>query len=116
MNRRECGARGETLALAYLQKRGYALVAKNYRALRCEVDLILRDGETLVFAEVKARASSAYGLAREAVTPAKQRNIIKAAEVYLASHGLAEACVRFDVLEVDLVTGFVTHIPGAFTL
>ena len=98
MNRREYGARGETLALAYLQKRGYALVAKNYRALRCEVDLILRDGETLVFAEVKARASSTYGLGREAVTPAKQRNIIKAAEVYLASHGLAEACVRFDVL------------------
>ena len=50
------------------------------------------------------------------MTPAKQRNIIKAAEVYLAAHSLAEACVRFDVLEVDLVTGFVTHIPGAFTL
>lgn len=116
MNRQERGAQGEAFALSYLQKRGYALLAKNFRALRCEVDLILRDGETIVFAEVKARTSAAYGLGREAVTPAKQRNIAKAAEAYLAAHSLAEASVRFDVLEVDLMSNSVTHIPGAFTL
>ena len=98
MNRRELGALGEALALRYMQERGFVLLAKNYRALRCEIDLVLRDGKTIVFAEVKTRAaSSAYGLGREAVTAAKQRNIAKAAEV-------------------DAANNSVTHIPGAFTL
>ena len=55
MNRRELGALGEALALRYMQERGFVLLAKNYRALRCEIDLVLRDGKTIVFAEVKTR-------------------------------------------------------------
>ena len=117
MNRRELGALGEALALRYMQERGFVLLAKNYRALRCEIDLVLRDGKTIVFAEVKTRtASSAYGLGREAGTAAKQRNIAKAAAAYLAAYSLYDACVRFDVLEVDAANNSVTHIPGAFTL
>ena len=117
MNRRELGALGEALALRYMQERGFVLLAKNYRALRCEIDLVLRDGKTIVFAEVKTRAaSSAYGLRSEAVTAAKQRNIAKAAAAYLAAYSLYDACVRFDVLEVDAANNSVTHIPGAFTL
>ena len=98
MNRRELGALGEALALRYMQERGFVLLAKNYRALRCEIDLVLRDGKTIVFAEVKTRAASS------------------AAAAYLAAYSLHDACVRFDVLEVDAANNSVTHIPGAFTL
>lgn len=115
MNKQVSGARGEALALSYMQAQGCTLLAKNYRAERCEVDLILREGETVIFAEVKARMPSSYGLGREAVTAQKQRNIIKAAQAYIAAHGLYEAYIRFDVLEVDLANNSLTHIPGAFT-
>ncbi|MBE5784573.1 MAG: YraN family protein [Clostridiales bacterium] len=116
MNNRERGAKGETLALAYMKKQGYVLLARNFRAARCEVDLILKKEGMIVFAEVKARSGSSYGLGREAVTGAKQHNIITAAQVYLSEKGLFESDIRFDVLEVDLLTGEVGHIPSAFTL
>ena len=116
MSNRKRGAKGEAVAAAYMQKLGYTVLSRNYRAGRCEIDLILKRDETIVFAEVKARTTAAYGLGREAVTPAKQHNIIKAAQVYLAANGLYEAPVRFDVLEVDLFTAAVTHIPAAFSL
>ena len=116
MNRKKSGIQGEALALAYLLKQGYNLLAKNYRAERCEVDLILRDGDTIAFVEVKARANAAYGLGREAVTKKKQQNIIKVAQAYLAACGMEDANARFDVVEVDLAANTVAHIPGAFTL
>ena len=98
---------------------GFALHAGARLCFACKKlsGFALRDGKTIVFAEVKTRAaSSAYGLGREAVTAAKQRNIAKAAAAYLAAYSLYDACVRFDVLEVDAANNSVTHIPGAFTL
>lgn len=112
--RRERGAGGEDAALAFFQKKGFVLLERNYRALRCEIDLIMRDGDTTVFIEVKARTGSSFGTGREAVTPQKQRNIIKAATAYAAGHGLLEAKLRFDVAEVALPWGGVTHIVNAF--
>lgn len=116
MNNRERGAKGERIALAYMERQGYTLLKKNFRAERCEVDLILEQGGTLVFAEVKARSGSGYGFGREAVTPAKQRNIITGAQAYLLQTNRFEADIRFDVLEVDLLTEKVEHIKDAFTL
>lgn len=116
MSNRERGAKGEAIAAAYMCRQGYTVLQRNYRAGRCEIDLILKQGETIVFAEVKARTTGAYGLGREAVTPAKQHNIIKAAQAYLAANGLYEAPIRFDVLEVELFTNAVNHIPAAFML
>ncbi len=116
MTNRERGAKGEAAALSFMETQGYDLLAKNYRAARCEVDLILKKDNMLIFAEVKARSGSKYGLGREAVTPAKQRNIITAAQMYLAENGAFESNIRFDVLEVDLLTETVLHIPNAFTL
>lgn len=112
--RRVLGNAGEDAALKYLKKRGYALLARNYRAVRCELDLVMREGETVVFVEVKARASARYGLGREAVTAAKRENILRAAKHYLMEHKLFEAPVRFDVAEYDPATGEVAHIPNAF--
>ncbi|MEN6470507.1 MAG: YraN family protein [Clostridiaceae bacterium] len=112
--KRVLGNLGEDAALAYFKKRGYALSARNYRAERCEIDLILREGACTVFVEVKARSSGRYGLGREAVTAAKQNNILRAAKHYLMENVLFEAPVRFDVAEFDPATGHIEHIKNAF--
>ncbi|MCE5234689.1 MAG: YraN family protein [Eubacteriales bacterium] len=112
--KRVLGNLGEDAALAYFKKRGYALCARNYRAERCEIDLILREGACTVFVEVKARSSGRYGLGREAVTAAKQNNILRAAKHYLMENVLFEAPVRFDVAEFDPATGHIEHIKNAF--
>ncbi|MDR0841184.1 MAG: YraN family protein [Christensenellaceae bacterium] len=116
MDKRASGIRGEALAQGYLAGQGYRLRCCNYRASRCEVDIIAEFEGVLVFAEVKARYGDRYGLGREAVTIAKQRHIIQVAQAYIAEQDLYDMPVRFDVLEVDLTSGRVEHIPGAFTL
>ncbi len=114
MNKQEKGRAGENAALASLIKKGYVLLWRNYRAARCEIDLVMEDEETLVFLEVKARYGEAYGHGREAVTPAKQRNIIKAAQHFALSHAMTQRFMRFDVVEVDLLNKTVCHIKDAF--
>lgn len=115
MSTRSSGARGEELACAYLQGLGFKLIQKNYRAGRYEVDLIMRQGETLVFVEVKARTGKGSILGREAVNRTKQRHILVAAQMYMQQNHAFDETVRFDVAEVDLLNGEVIHIPAAFT-
>lgn len=110
----ERGKYGEDIALEFLLKKGYAYRARNYRAGRCEIDLILMDGGVLVFAEVKLRSGSQYGRGREAVNLNKQRNIIKAAQVYAAENGLTDVFMRFDVIEIELNSMTIIHIKDAF--
>ncbi|HWR23596.1 MAG TPA: YraN family protein [Feifaniaceae bacterium] len=112
-SKREKGAYGETLALQYLEKKGYVLIARNLRIGRDEIDLVLRDGGWTVFVEVKARSSTAYGLACEAVDKRKQGRMVRAALSYLQRQPEGTS-VRFDVMEVDLHTGAVRHIENAF--
>ncbi|MDD3920703.1 MAG: YraN family protein [Eubacteriales bacterium] len=111
---RQKGRAGEDAALRWYLAQGYALLARNYRALRCEVDLVLRQKERIVFCEVKARSGSGYGSPAEAVTAAKQAHIRTAAQMYLTTHGMQEAPVRFDVAEVSLTSGYVNVIENAF--
>lgn len=115
-SRLEKGRRGEDAAACYLEQKGYVILERNYRALGAEVDIIAEQGETLVFAEVKARRTGAYGSGREAVGPAKQSHIIRVAQAYLQRKDCFERPCRFDVLEVQLPAGAVEHIEGAFTL
>lgn len=110
------GDRGEEIALRHLLAEGYELVERNYRTRYGEIDLILADGETLVFVEVKLRRSAAFGDPAEAVTPRKQQTIRAIAEQYIAERepGFEEA--RFDVVGI---LGYgpeagLRHIPGAF--
>ena len=116
MDRKRSGEFGEALACRYLEGLGYLCLEKNYRAQGSEVDLIMQDGDTLVFVEVKARSGGRFGLGREAVTPNKQQRIIRGALAYLQAHGRLEGFSRFDVVEIDLITREATHIPNAFTL
>ena len=99
MNRKQLGDWGEALVAAYLRKRGYRILASQYRCRFGEVDLIAQRGEVLCFVEVKTRTGRDYGLPREAVTPRKQQRIRTAAAQYLACYGL-DCPVRFDVAGV----------------
>ena len=94
------GARGEERAVRYLKKRGYKILVKNYQ-LKCgEIDIIARYKDMLCFIEVKTRTSKAFGSPADAVTPAKQRQIKRAAQCYLKEKGLLEKIVRFDVVSI----------------
>jgi len=100
----ELGVRGETLAYWYLRQAGYTVVARNWRARSGagELDLVGWDGHTLVFVEVKARTSEAAGPPEEAVSPNKQKRVIRAAKEYLRQLGRKPVDCRFDVVSVSL--------------
>jgi putative endonuclease len=105
------GLAGESRAVSYLLQKGYALVHKRYRAPGGEADLIMRDGDTLVFVEVKLRYTGSAGDGLMAVTKKKQRSIVKTALYYLAEHD-HDGPVRFDVIEET--AGGIRHVKDAF--
>ena len=114
MDNQQRGERGEQLALAYLQAQGYVLLEKNWRTGHKELDLIMRQEDVVVFVEVKARSSAAFGTPGEAVDRRKQKKLLEAAQTYLYERGLLEAPARMDVAEVDLLSGQVRHLINAF--
>ena len=93
---------GEALAVTHLKARGYEILARNYRAVRGEIDLVAQDGDCIVFVEVKTRRSLKFGLPQAAVTAQKQRQISKVALAYLQTHNLFDAPCRFDVIAIHL--------------
>jgi putative endonuclease len=113
--RRADGERGENAALAFLENLGYTLVERNFQTRYGEIDLILRDGGTLVFCEVKLRRSTSFGEPVEAVTPAKQAKLRLVAEEYLSKREPEFEELRFDVVGI-LRRGAdeVTHVTDAF--
>lgn len=113
---RTWGAQGEQLAADYLQEHGLVVLARNYRYDRAEVDLVCRDGEELVFVEVKSRRSAQYGDPEEAVTELKQEQLRKAAEGYCQEFQLDDKFYRFDIVAI-LQRGemlILRHIKDAF--
>jgi putative endonuclease len=96
------GKIGEDLACSELTRRGYAILARRYRRRGGELDIVARDGPTIVFVEVKARESLDYGAGGEAVTALKRRRMAAVALDYLARHRLTECACRFDVVALDL--------------
>jgi putative endonuclease len=97
------GIRGESLAVKYLKKKGYKIIERNYRCQWGEIDLIARDGKTLIFVEIKSRSSSDFGLPQDAVDRFKQEKLIQAAKAYMAEHHVQETIpARFDVVAVQL--------------
>ena len=105
------GEAGERSAERLLERHGLAIVARNYRTRMGEIDLIARDGEVLVFVEVRLRADDRFGGAAASIGPAKQRKLAAAAGLYLARFGRAPRC-RFDV--VTLGQGEPQWLRGAF--
>ncbi|MCP4663380.1 MAG: YraN family protein [bacterium] len=95
------GRAGEDEAVAWLRRRGYDIVERNFATKAGEIDVVARDGDTLCFIEIKARSSRTYGLAIEAVSRKKQRRLARAAAFYLLVHPTDSPC-RFDVIGLDL--------------
>ena len=119
MNNIERGKRGEYAALEYLLKQGYVYRDRNFRAAKCEIDLIVMDGDTLVFVEVKLRKSPDFAAAREYVDRRKQDRLRATASMYLAQHPTKLPC-RFDIIEiyapdgVDTAHPEINHMEDAF--
>ena len=113
--RKRAGDYGEAAAEGFLRGKGHAILQRKYIAAGGEVDIITKDGETLVFVEVKHRKAAVLGAPVQAVTSAKQQRIAKAAMQYLAEIGDMDAMCRFDVVEVvgrEMLE--INHIVDAF--
>jgi putative endonuclease len=111
------GNRGERLAAKTLQAKGYRILARNCRSRWGEIDLIARDGDTIVFVEVKTRSQDDRGRPEEAVTITKQRQISRAASAWLQLHKLNHHRCRFDVISIVWRTGeapLIDHYQSAF--
>lgn len=107
------GWRGESLARAFLERKGMVFIAQHVRTRSGEIDLVMRDGKTVVFAEVKTRRSARYGTPEEALTAVKLERMFAAAEAYIQRTG-EDVPYRFDLVVVN-VSGKKTairHLPG----
>jgi putative endonuclease len=105
MNRRSVGTEGEDLAATLLEERGYTILKRNYRFGRGEIDIVAREGEELVFVEVKSRRSSQDGAPEESITLGKESQLKKVAEGYLLEHDIVNQSCRFDVVTITYQKG-----------
>ncbi len=109
------GKLGEEIAANYLEGKGYEIVERNWRNTHKEIDIIAKDGETLVMVEVKTRQTDEYGNPDIAVTKKKQRLLIAAANAYLFKNKL-DVETRFDIISIIFKDGesVIEHIEDAF--
>jgi putative endonuclease len=110
------GERGENVAAKHLQKLGYRILGRNFKTPMGEIDIVARDGKTLVFVEVKTRQYD-DPTPEEQVNPAKMHQNTKAAKFYLSRYGQPQPPARFDVVAVVWPTGqppIIRHIENAF--
>jgi putative endonuclease len=116
-DRAQLGAAAEAAALAHLRAAGLELLARNVRYPFGELDLVMREGATLAFVEVRYRAGAAFGGAAASVGPAKRRKLARAAQAWLGAHRAhASAPCRFDVVAVAPGGDGCDWIRAAFTL
>ncbi len=110
------GKDGERLARRFLAEKGYKILKTNYRSHLGEIDIVCQDGDTIVFVEVKSRASAAFGTPASAVTTVKQKKLHRLAQEYLIAHNYEDRPVRFDVLSIFFSSAGVDidHLIGAF--
>jgi putative endonuclease len=100
LSNRARGQWGEDRAAAHYRRLGYEVIDRNWRSVTGELDLIVSDGSTYVFSEVKARRTADFGPASAAVTVAKQRRIRQLAVEWLRAHDVNARCIRFDVVAI----------------
>ncbi len=109
------GTLGEDIAVDYLRRKGYILVDRNWRSGHKEIDIVARQGDTIVFVEVKARANLQYGNPEEAVTRRKMHLLVLAADAYLRLNMLDNE-VRFDIITItgSVDKPYIRHYEHAF--
>ena len=117
------GNMGEEAAVQALKKRGYKIIARNYRTKMGEIDIIAKDGEYTVFVEVRLRKSNAFGTPADTIDKRKQQKIIKAAQMYAVKNDIYDTPMRFDAVLINadtdgekLVNTKIELIKDAFRL
>ncbi len=112
------GEKGENIAAAFLKKKGYNILFRNYKCSFGEIDIIAKHKKILSFIEVKTRSTKKYGLPQEAVTPAKQTKISRVALEFVQRYKMDNRAARFDVVSVQYLNdGYeVGLIENAFEL
>ncbi len=114
---KELGRKGEDAAVRFLERRGYDIVERNWTCFAGEADIIARDGEAVVFVEVKTRTGASNGLPAEAVTKNKRERYEKIACAFLADYDVVDVPVRFDVVSISIIDtdrAMVRHHIDAF--
>lgn len=114
LSTRELGNRGEDRAAAALSALGYRIVERNFRCRAGELDIVARDGDILVFVEVRTRADATTGSAAATVNEAKQARIARVAQIYLSMRSPTFDSCRFDV--IGITADELVHIQDAFRL
>ena len=116
--RQSLGKRGEDLACAELERLGYVVLDRRFRTRRGELDIVARDGNVLVFVEVRARTGSRYGTPFESVTWQKRQRLSQMAASYLSIKRVAQVACRFDVVSVveEHGTHTIELMRGAFDM
>jgi putative endonuclease len=116
LNKRSEGAKGEAMAVDYLEKKGYHILQRNYRFERGEIDIVAELGAILVFIEVKARSSHAFGRPEESVTERKQKQIKAVADGYIFEKEIGDRECRFDIIAItsNRFGVKIKHLEGAF--
>ncbi|MDR1113220.1 MAG: YraN family protein [Bacteroidales bacterium] len=114
--KKQFGNRGEELARNYLIEHQYKILASKWQASHLEVDIIAETETYIIFCEVKTRSTNAFMSPQEAVTTQKQKNIIRAANLYILQYKIKKE-VRFDIISILLNSNNCTieHIPDAFS-
>ncbi len=110
--RQKFGKEGEDIALKFLLNKGYEVLTAHYWTRFGELDLVMKDHETVVFVEVKRRENNGYGRPEEAVTWFKRNHLTKAALLFIKEKRLFGLTYRFDL--VSLTPEKILHIPNAF--
>ena len=111
----ELGKKGEQLAVDFLIKNNYKIIARNYRFEKAEVDIIAQKKETLAIVEVKTRSTTDFGNPQDFVKPKQIKNLVKAVDAYVIANDL-DVEVRFDIIAiVKDGTGYtIEHLENAF--
>jgi len=111
----ELGKKGEDLAVEHLLKNGYAIVERNWRFQKAEIDIIAQKGNTLAIVEVKTRSSDYFGNPQDFITPKKIKLLVTAVDAYVAQRDL-DVEVRFDVIAIinQKNTFEIAHLTDAF--
>lgn len=105
MDRASIGRRGEDEAARFLESRGYKVLERNYRCRYGEIDIVARDGKTVVFVEVKTRGSDRFGAPTASVDARKQKKILLTSQFYIESNRLFDSDLRFDVVGIEMNGG-----------
>ena len=110
------GRYGETLAAAYLEERGWTVLARNYRAGPKEIDLVTARGGVVAFVEVKTRSTATGGTPLEPIRSLKRRAVVAAARRWIHENGLPRTTYRFDAIAVTTTGGepVIQHVPDAW--